>query len=165
MSVAALVVSLLTAGFSGLAWYSAREASVAALRPHVDLDLLDDPDEKDVGIQVLSEGPGPALIKSVRFFVDRKLVKDAIDAGTTYGGLSEDEIDYHELGTDSTLGVGEHIWLIRYAKPKGKAVNPKNKVKFADFLDQRLAIQVRFCSTVRETDCQTKCSDEDDRCR
>jgi hypothetical protein len=167
MAGAALVISALTAGFTGLQWHEMREAAVVALKPNIDFDINDDPDEPPVGIQLVNAGPGPARIKSVEFFVDRKMVKDASEAGINYAGLSEAELDYKDLDQTSTVAVGERIWLIKYRKPKpnDKAANLKNQEKLADFIDQHLAIRVVFCSTVRETDCWPKCSDNDDRCR
>ena len=122
------------------------------------MTLRTTPDEPPVGIAITNAGPGPATIKSVTFYVDRKPVQDAEETGTTYAHLSESELDYKELEPDDTLAVGETLWLIQYRKPRGGKINQKNIHHFADFVDQNLAIEVTYCSTVRESLCWTKCS-------
>jgi hypothetical protein len=81
-----------------------------------------------------------AVIKSVTYYVDRKSVRDAEEAGMTYGHLSDAELDYIEFDPDDTLAVGEQEWLINYHKPHGGKVNQKTIEKFADFIDQNLAV-------------------------
>jgi hypothetical protein len=163
-SAVAIVVSLAAATFSGLQWREAREQNFLSTRPHVDFDTEDDPDEPMVGIAIMNAGPGPALIKSVSFFVDRKPVADADEMGLTYAKLSAAELDYQIMEPGDTLAVGEKVWLIDYRKPRGGNVNQKNKSAFADFIEKNAAIEIEFCSVIRETECWTKCSDKG-RCR
>jgi hypothetical protein len=80
-----LIVSFTAAGFSGLQWYEGRDQLLLSTKPHVDFD----PDGLPVEIAVTNAGPGPAIIKSVVFYVDRKPVTDAEDAGNNYGQLSK----------------------------------------------------------------------------
>ena len=63
--------------------YEAREDLVLSTKPHVDFYIEDDPDEPPVGIAVKNAGPGPATMKSVTFFVDKKVVKDTDKIGIT----------------------------------------------------------------------------------
>jgi hypothetical protein len=114
-------------------------------------------DEPPVGIAINNAGPGPATIKSVIFYVDRKPVQDAEEVATAYAKLSSEEYTYNEFDPDDTLAANEKVWLIQYRKPRGGKSQQK-LTKFADFIDQNLAIQVTFCSTVREDACWTKCS-------
>jgi hypothetical protein len=81
VAVISLIVAFTSAGFAGLQWYQAREALVLSMKPHVDFDTEDDPDTPPVGIGVRDAGPGPALIKSVVFYVDHKPVAVAYAAG------------------------------------------------------------------------------------
>jgi len=161
--VLSLLISLAAAGFTGMQWYETPEALLLSAKLHVDFDVETDPDEPPVGIAISNAGPGPATIKSVIFYVDRKSVQDAEEAGKTYGKLSESELGYYELEPRDTLAVGEKVWLISYRKPKGGKPNQKNLEKFADFIDQNLAILVTFCSVIREEVCWPKCSTKD-RC-
>jgi hypothetical protein len=48
------------------------------------------------------------FIKSVTFYVGRKSVRDADEAGE-YAKLSADELGYTELEPDDTLAVGEKV--------------------------------------------------------
>ena len=136
-----LLISLAAAGFTGMQWYENRGALLLSTKPHVDFDVESDPDEPQLGIAISNAGPGPATIKSVIFYVDRKSVQDAEEAGMTYGKLSKSELEYYELEPGDTLAVGEKVWLISYRKPKGGKINQKYREKFADFIDQNLAIQ------------------------
>jgi hypothetical protein len=127
-----------------------------SIKPSVDFYIGNDPDSPPIGIAITNAGPGPAVVKSVKFYVDRKLVQDAEEAGTTYGHLSEAELDSYEFDPDDTLAINEKEWLINYRKPRNGKNNQKNLEKFADFIDQNLAVEVSFCSIMG--DCWTKCS-------
>jgi hypothetical protein len=163
-AVLPMLISLLAVGFTALQWYNGRNQVLLTTRPHLDFDTEYDPDEPPVGIAIINAGPGPALIKSVTFYVDRKSVRDAEEAGLNYAHLTEDELGYNELEPDDTLSVGEKLWLIKYRKPPRGKINPKTLDRFSDFIDQNLAIEVTYCSTVREDLCWTKCSTKG-RCR
>jgi hypothetical protein len=117
-----------------------------------------------VGIAITNAGPGQATIKAITFYVDRKPVADADDMGRTYAKLPAAELDYQIMEPGDTLAVGEKVWLISYRKPRSSKVNQATKAAFGDFLDQRAAIEIEFCSVIRETECWTKCSDKG-RCR
>jgi hypothetical protein len=75
--VASIGIVLAAAVFSGLQWLDARDQAFLTTKPHVDFDTEDDSDQPIVGIAIMNAGPGPALIKSVSFYVDRKPVADA----------------------------------------------------------------------------------------
>ena len=156
------IVAVYGAGLSTLVFYDqrneARSLLLLSTKPHVDFQIENDPDQLPVGIAVKNAGPGPADIRSVTFYVDRKPVADAEEAGNTIGKLSLSELDYEIFDPDDTLAVGETAWLIRYRKPRGGKINQKNLEHFADFVDQNLAIEIQFCSTIREDLCWTKCS-------
>lgn len=95
-------------------------------------------------------------MKSVVFYVDRKTVRDAEEVATTYAKLTDSEFTYYEFDPTDTLAAREKEWLIQYRKPRGNKVNQQKLDKFADFIDQRLAIKVTFCSTIREDLCWPK---------
>lgn len=162
------LVAIYGAGLSTITFFEQRDEArnqlLLSTKPHLDFQIGNDPDELPVGIAIQNAGPGPADIRSVTFYVDRKSVTDAEEAGNTYGKLSDSELDYEIFDRDDTLAVGETAWLIRYRKPKGEKINRKNLERFADFVDQNLAIDVKFCSIIREDLCWTKCSTEG-RCR
>jgi hypothetical protein len=103
---------------------------------------------------------------SIVFYVDRKPVRDAEEAGVNYAKLDPSELGYQELEPGDTLPANDKtVWLINYRKPRGGQVNQKNKEKFADFIDQHLAIEVTYCSAVEDGSCwPSKCSTKD-RCK
>ena len=162
--MAAALGAIVQAGFSGLQWHETREQAFLTTKPHVDFDTEYDSDEPEVGIAIRNAGPGPAAIKAITFYVDRKPVADADEMGRTYAKLPAAELDYQIMEPGDTIAVGEKIWLISYRKPRGGKVNQANKGAFGDFLDKNAAIEIEFCSVIRETECWTKCSDKG-RCR
>lgn len=151
-----IVISLGAVAFTGLQRWEAHTQLFLSVKPSVDFYTGNDPDSPPIGIAISNSGPGPATIKSVTFYVDRKSVRDAEEAGNTYGGLSLPELDYYELEPDDTLAVGEKEWLIQYRKPRAGKVNQKNIEKFSDFIDQHLGVEATFCSIMGN--CWTKCS-------
>lgn len=157
-AVLALLISVGSAAFTGMQWRDAHNQFLLSTKPHVDFFTNDDPDEPPVGVAVSNAGPGPATIKSVVFYVDRKPVRDADETGKTYAKLSPSELGYEVLESGDTLPVGEKVWLINYRKPKGGKVNQKNIEQFSDFVDQHLALEITFCSVVQDDLCWTKCS-------
>jgi hypothetical protein len=56
-----------------------------------------------VGIAITNAGPGPAGIKAITFYVDRKPVADADDMGRTYAKLSAAELGYQIMEPGDTL--------------------------------------------------------------
>lgn len=105
-----LVVSVVAAGFSGAQWYEAREQRLLANRPQIDFSYENDASEAIVGLQLINVGTGPALIKGIKFFVDRKPVKDA-DEALSYGKLNEQLVGGVDLDDEAIIGASEKVWL------------------------------------------------------
>jgi hypothetical protein len=104
---------------------------------------------------MINQGPGPALVKSVKYFVDRKQLRD-LDEASSIGKLDPDQMDYFEFESGDVMAVGEKEWLVRHRKRRGKSSKASDADRFADFIDDRLAIEVTFCSVVDEDTCWTK---------
>jgi hypothetical protein len=139
--------------------YEARENLVLSTKPHVDFEIEDDPDEPPVGVAIRNAGPGPAIIKSVTFFVDRKAVRDADDVATTYAKLTDKEYTYNEFDPYDSLAGQEKVWLLSYAL-RGNKMDKQRISKFTDSIGQRLGIKVTFYSVIREALCSTKCTNK-----
>jgi hypothetical protein len=86
-AVAAALGAIVQAGFLGLQWRETREETFLATKPQVDFDAEYDSDEPMAGIAITNAGPGPASIKAITFYVDRKPVADADEMGRTYAKL------------------------------------------------------------------------------
>jgi hypothetical protein len=163
-SVASLVVALCAAGFTGLQWREAHNQLLLSVKPHITFDTEDDPDSPPVGISISNAGPGPAIIKSVTYYVDRKPVRDYSEA-MEYGRINSDIVDYIEFEADDTLAASEKDWLIQYRKPHGTkkaAKDQKDLDTFVDFIDYHLAVKVHYCTAIEDV-CSEKCSTKD-RC-
>jgi hypothetical protein len=73
------------------------------MKPSVNFTNEDDIDEGAVGISIDNAGPGPAKIKSVTYFIDKKPVGD-VEKATDFANL--DDVHFLELDEGDTLGVG-----------------------------------------------------------
>jgi hypothetical protein len=102
------------------------------MRPSVDFYTEDDSNEPIVGIQIMNGGPGPAIIKKLTYFVDRKMVRDYNEA-SDFGKFTGDFLRYFEFDDGDTLAVNEKHWLF-YRTTKNK----KELDRFNDFLDRNL---------------------------
>src|SRR5215469_16115921 len=79
LSIVSTLVAGASAVFTGLQWHDARDALMLQTKPHVDFETDSDPDSPPIGIAITNAGPGPALIKSVTFYVDHTAFKTAED--------------------------------------------------------------------------------------
>ena len=150
LSIFAVVFAGLAAAFTGLQWYESRQHDALSLKPSVDFYTQDQVDIKPVGLAIENHGPGPAIIKSVTYYVNREPVKDA-DEAMTYGKFNVDFNHGVELEEGDAVGVGEKDWIIDY-----RANEKKELDRFLDFLDQNLAAEIEYCSLAGE--CQKICS-------
>ncbi len=157
LSVTAIVISLFAVIFTGLQWRESHNQLLLAMKPSINILTETDP-ETSAGISIQNAGPGPAKIKSITYFVNKKPVADA-EKALEFAKVPKitDDVYTLELEEGDTLGVGQTEWLIKYAKkPRGK--NQQEELdKFLDFIDQDVAIQVEFCP-VLGNDCAKKCS-------
>jgi hypothetical protein len=88
-----------------------REQAFVATKPNVDFDIENDSDELMVGTAITNAGPGPAAIKAVTCYVDRKPVAEADDMGRAYAKLPAAALDYQIMEPGDALAVGERVWL------------------------------------------------------
>jgi hypothetical protein len=151
--VASIVLSLAAALFTGLQWRETHNQLALSMKPSVDFDTEDDPDEPPIGIAIANSGPGPAVIKSVSYYVDRKQMKGPEETAQ-YGKLDVDQVSAFEFDEGDTLAVGEKEWLFRYRK--ASKPDQAQAERYADFVGEHLAIEAEFCSVLG--DCWIKCS-------
>lgn len=147
------VISLAAALFTGLQWRETHNQLALSMKPAVDFETEDDPDDPPIGISIANAGPGPAVIKSVSYYVDRKQVKGPEEAAQL-GKLDVDQLSAFEFDEGDTLAVGEKEWLFRYRRTSKR--NEGETQRYADFVGDHLAIEAEFCSVLG--DCWIKCS-------
>jgi hypothetical protein len=147
-------VALCAALFAGLSWLEVYQHDKLEMKPWIDFHTSGGESVTQVGISIENAGPSVALIRSVTFYVDRKPVRDLIDA------LRSWDLDRgHEHGlelNDSPLRVGQVEWLVEY-----RAESDKERARVIDFLGNHLAAEAEYCSA--SNDCWKKCS-RLDRC-
>jgi len=146
-TVLSILIAVAAAAFTGMQWHEAHNQLLLSMTPSINFYTEDDPDEPPVGVAINNAGPGPAVIKSITYYVDRKPLRDVNEA-IDYSKLNPDQIEYVELEENDTLAVTEKVWLLKYHKPRGGKVKQKEKEldDFVDFIDQKLGIEVLFCS-------------------
>ncbi len=154
LSAGAFLISLVALVFTGLQWRESHNQLLLSMKPSVDFDTETDIDDLPVGISIGNAGPGPAIIKSIGYYVDKKFVGD-VDKLVDFAKLNYiPTFDYEE---GDTLAVGERHWLLSYRdKPRGKK-EEKELDDFVDFIDHHLAVEVQFCPAL-PGQCSTKCS-------
>lgn len=154
LSLAAILISLLAIAISILQYRDTHAQLLLSMKPSVQFMNDDDPDELPVGISIDNAGPGPATIKSIEFYVDKKPVGPAEKA---VDFLNLGNVHYLELDEGDTLAVGAREWLLRYdRKPRNKE-DQKDLNDFLEVLNHRVAVQVEFCP-VMNGECGKKCS-------
>jgi hypothetical protein len=154
LSVAVLTISgIVSASITYVQWREAHNQLTSTMKPTIDFDTEDSIDKPPIGVAIENSGPGPAIIKSITYYVDRKLVKDVSEA-VQYGKLDGKQTSYFDFDEDDTLGANHKEWLFWHQR-HGKE-DQKELDKFVEFIDEHLGVQVRYCSVLGE--CWTKCS-------
>ncbi len=154
LSAAAVLISLFALLFTALQWRESHNQLLLSMKPSVDFDTETDTDEFPVGVSIGNAGPGPAIIKSITYYVDKKAIgdRDKLENFTDFPNMSSFDFDEGD-----TLAVGEHQWLLSCKnKPHGKK-EEKELNDFADFVEHHLALEVKFCPAL-PGECSTKCS-------
>lgn len=124
------------------------------MKPSINITTAEDVDDPPVGISVQDAGPGPAIIRKITWFVNKKPyddVKEAMDLD----GLPH--VHSFEIEPGDTLAIGETEWLVKFLKnPREKKNDDDEMDQFTDKIDQT-AVLVEFCPVIG-TDCGKKCS-------
>jgi hypothetical protein len=152
LAAGALVISICAAVVSGLTWHEAHNQLLLSMKPTISFMTDDNLDDGAIGISITYSGPGPAVIKSVSYFMDKKPIGD-VEKVADLTDLDIHEVEYEE---GDTIGIGETQWLFKYhrrlnAKPK------KAEDDFIDKLDNHLAARVEFCPVIKG-ECGKRCS-------
>jgi hypothetical protein len=144
-SVIAMIVtnSMLTATQGASMFYT--------MRPSVDFYTEVGITGPIAGVQLQNSGSGPAIIKQIEYYVDRRPVADDQEAAQ-YGKLDFDVIETFQFEEDDTLAANEKQWL--FAR---RTNNKKELDKFTEFVDEHLGVGVKYC-TVLGFPCWSKCS-------
>jgi hypothetical protein len=136
----------------------------AQFKPSINFFTDVEPEDVPTGIEVSNAGPGPAVVKAITFYVDKKSFGADVDKALEYLNLdSADNVETMTLDKGDTIGVGEHQWLIvDKTMPDGKAQEADYK-RFTEAVDKRIAVKVEYCST-NGNQCSVKCSQDDSWC-
>lgn len=150
LSVFAVVFAGLAGLFTGLLWHETREHDRLSLMPSIDFYTEDDDSSRTIGVQVVNNGPGPAIVRPIRYYVDRKLVKDS-DEAAKFCGVNPDLVQSLEYEEGDSVAVGEKTWVFYLSNKNKKLVD-----RFITCIDDRLGVEVEYRRL--GGDWQKKCS-------
>jgi hypothetical protein len=114
-SIVAILISLGAASFTYLQWHDMHMQLLLSMKPSVDFETEDDTEDPPVGIAIMNEGPAPARVVSIVYYVDRKPVRDVSEA-VEYGKFDCSKVKYFDYEADDTMAVGERHFIISYLK-------------------------------------------------
>jgi hypothetical protein len=144
-------LSLTAVILSVLQWIDTHQQKNFSARPLVDFVLENDPDDAAwIGLAIKNNGPAPAILTSVTFYVDHNVVA-SIDGAAEIGRLNPEIIRSEGYKEGDSLGVGMTEWLFSRSTK-----NHDDLDKFINFINNRLAAHVTYCSINGE--CWEKCS-------
>lgn len=109
VALSAALISLCTFAVSGYEAWLQRHHDRAEVWPHVELSLVNTPEESTLSID--NTGIGPAIIKSMTVTVDGKAVRNWGDALIAVLGRAPDAFD-HSTVVSRALRAGDHVTLI-----------------------------------------------------
>jgi hypothetical protein len=139
----ALFVSIASAWFTYSQWHE-------SATPNVDIYTETDPDEQNLGVEILNSGPGVAEVQDVSYFVDRKRLADIKAAEEKFGSVGVSVVEWYP---GNHIPLNEKSWIFRVSKRDATA---KEYEATADFLQHHFAVQIRYCSVHHE--CRIACT-------
>jgi hypothetical protein len=145
-----LPISVLALVIAGYQSWDAHTSATRALQPLLVFDTEDDPEEAPFGLTVENDGAGPAIIKTVTYYVDKKPVASGDpDDVIKVAKLNSNETNYQEIEPNDAVGVGQHISLF-FRGTRYKADGTEAD-RFADFLDDHLEVKIEYQSLSGES--------------
>jgi hypothetical protein len=131
-------------------------------QPSLVFDMEDDPDEYPMGVMVENEGAGPAIIKTVTYYVRTAEITDGNPLSVINAGkLDAKRTKFHELKRGDVLRVGEQMWL--FWRGENDKADPEEAARFASFIDDDLEVKIQYQSSSGDTFTQCRTPDEFDR--
>ena len=154
IAISVAVLSAVFAGaaavFAGLQWSDARELGRLSNEATVVVDVDSEPGRSKRGIIVRNAGPGIAHIKTVRYYVDGRLLTDINIPFDRFAGLDSSRLEEIEINGDA-MSPNERQQILRFDASKSEQVRAK------EFFENRLNVTVAYCAAGGR--CETVCSD------
>jgi hypothetical protein len=145
----ALTISIVSLAVASMSWWDSHNGMLYTNKPALGFYTEDDLSEPAVGIRLENGGPGVAYVQHLEYFIDGRDVGS--DKNVPAAKLGGDEVQPVEFDPEDPIGAGDKEWV--YFR---KTQNRKQLQEFADFVDDHLAIEVRYCSV--DGRCWNKCS-------
>lgn len=113
----------------------------------------EDRSAEQAGIALRNGGPGPAIIKSVDYFIDGRQMADeeaVIDAAPRG---ARNALQYTHLNPGARVGANADTWLLFLPK---RDTRPRDYERLANFVSDSVTVGVRYCS--EQNACADACS-------
>jgi hypothetical protein len=146
----AICISIIALVLSGWQAWDSHRLGLLANDATVKVDVDTEPGRNKLGIFVRNAGPGIAQIKTVKYYVDGKLIvdiNDAIDAQK----LDSDRLDEVDISNDA-MSPGAKQQILGFNARKSE------QERAADFFENHLNVAVDYCSASGR--CSTACAEE-----
>jgi hypothetical protein len=131
-------------------------------QPSLVFDTEDDPDEYPMGLMVENEGTGPAIIKTVTYYVHKEEIADGnAESVINAAKLDAKQTKFHELKRGDAFRVGEQLWL--FWRSENDKADAEEAAKFANFIDDDLEVKIQYQSLSGDTFTQCRTPDNFDR--
>ena len=135
VALSAILISLCTVAVSGYEAWLQRHHDRAEVWPHVELSLVNTPEQSTLSIE--NTGIGPAVIESFTVTVDGKSVRNWSEALTTVLGRAPTAFENSTV-VSHALRAGDHVTLIGL---KRSDLPPGSMAKFT-----RVGVEVCYAS-------------------
>ena len=105
------------------------------------------------GIEMKNGGPGPAIIKSVDYFIDGRHMEGEEAVIDVAPRDARRALQYTHLDPGARLGANAGTWLLFLPKYDAR---PREYERLAGFLSDSVAVDVKYCS--EQNACADACS-------
>jgi hypothetical protein len=150
LSLVSIFISFFAVVFAGLQWWDAHNQLISATKPMVNFAVEEA--NLPLGIVIENGGLGPAIIKSLDYYLDKKRVSDWNEVMRQFL-ITDNSIVQYELEDDYVLSPANKFWAIKYEKSNG----PSHEVALVEeLLDKHIGVKINYCDV--RGNCLAKCS-------
>ena len=125
----------------------------AGALPKVTFLTGEDRDAGQAGIEMKNGGPGPAIIKSVDYFIDGRRMDDEEAVIDVAPRGARSALQYTHLNPGARIRANADTWLLFLPR---RDTRPREYERLANFVSDSVAVGVRYCSDANA--CADACS-------
>jgi hypothetical protein len=154
-----LFISILALALSIWSAFESRRHDRLSVRPDIRFHRETNSGGKEVGLYIMNDGLGPAIIRNMRTYLDGKLISDVDEiAAQTVTNYKRTTPGWHYSKFDFTIKTAETFALL-FTDPE----NVQSMGAFSELIRRRVFVIAKACSFYDE--CRVFCSTvDDDQC-